>query len=58
MVYCFRRRHLWGSKLYGGYYISLCFFSNGALFGDDVKRFVSGLIIMGYNFLCQVGAAS
>ena len=47
MVHCFRRRHLWGSKLHAGYSIPLRFISNGALFWGDVKKFVSSLIIMG-----------
>ena len=47
LVYCFRRRRIWGSKLHAGYSILLRFISNGALIGDDVKKFVSGLIIMG-----------
>ena len=44
IVYCFRKRHLWGSKLHAGYSIPLRFYL-GALFGDDVKKFVSDLII-------------
>ena len=45
IVHCLRKMHLWGSKLHAGYISFLCvFILDGALFGDDVKKFVSGLI--------------
>ena len=50
----FRRRYLWGSKLHSGYSIPLRFYLEGALFGDDVEKFVSGLIIIGTS-IWQVG---
>ena len=46
IVYYLRKIHLWGSKLHAGYSIPLRFILDGALFGDDVKKFVSGLIIL------------
>ena len=46
IVYCLRKMHLWGSKLFAGYSIPLRFIFDGALFGDDIKIFVSGLIIL------------
>ena len=46
IVYCFRKRHLWGSKLHAGYSIPLRFYLGWSAFWDDVKKFVSGLIIL------------
>ena len=54
IAYCFRRKHLCGSKLHAGYSIPLRFYLEGALFGDDVEKFVSGLIITGTS-IWQVG---
>ena len=39
IMYCFRRRHLRGSKSHAGYSIPLCLFiSDGSLFPDVVKN--------------------
>ena len=45
-MYFFRKRHLWGSKLHAGYSIPLRFYLGWSAFWDDVKKFVSGLIIL------------
>ena len=46
IVYCLIKMHLWGSKLHTGIPFLCVFILDGALFGDDVKKFVSGLIIL------------
>ena len=54
IVYYFRRRHLWGSKLHVGYSIHLRFLSRVKRYLGKMskKKIVSGLIIMG---IWQVG---
>ena len=58
-MYCFRKRHLWGSKLHAGYSIPLCFYLEWSGFCDEVKKFVSGLIIVydrrGWLLRCGFG---
>ena len=46
IVYCLRKMHLWGSKLYAGYSIPLRFILDVALFRDDVKN--SCLVLLYY----------
>ena len=46
IVYCFRKRHLWGSKVHAGFSIPLRFYLGWSAFWDDVKKIVSGLIIL------------
>ena len=46
IVYCLSKMHLLESKLHTGYPFLCVFILDGALFGDDVKKFVSGLVIL------------
>ena len=51
-MYCFRKRHIWGSKLHAGYSIPLRFYLEWSAISWRCQKFVSGLIIMG---IWQVG---
>ena len=44
IVYCFRKRHLWGSKLHAGYSIPLRFYLGRSAFWDDVKNSCRALL--------------
>ena len=46
IVYCLRKKQRWGSKLHTGYSIPLRFYLGWSAFWDDVKKFVSGLIML------------